>query len=113
MRISAAQGPEITQMKGWLTDWGQAMPDHSGMAGMDDAPSGGMMSGSDMGMLEKATGKQFDEAFLTGMLAHHRLLHEIFAVPSHRSPEDCVESYVSLFLDGIQAGAPAGRKARA
>lgn len=72
MRISAAQGPEITQMKGWLTDWGQAMPDHSGMAGMDDAPSGGMMSGSDMGMLEKATGKQFDEAFLTGMLAHHR-----------------------------------------
>ena len=24
------------------------------------------------GMLEKATGKQFDEAFLTGMLAHHR-----------------------------------------
>ena len=72
MRISAAQGPEITQMKGWLTEWGQTMPDHSGMAGMDDAPSGGMMSGSDLAMLEKATGKQFDEAFLTGMLAHHR-----------------------------------------
>ena len=71
-RISAAQGPEITQMTGWLTEWGQAMPDHSGMAGMDDAPSGGMMSGQDMQQLEKSTGKQFDEAFLTGMLAHHR-----------------------------------------
>lgn len=71
-RISAAQGPEITQMTGWLTEWGQAMPDHSGMAGMDGAPSGGMMSGQDMQQLEKSTGKQFDEAFLTGMLAHHR-----------------------------------------
>jgi AcrR family transcriptional regulator len=48
-----------------------------------------------------------------GMLAHHRLLHEIFRVPSHRSPEDCVESYVTLFLDGIQAGASTDRKARA
>ena len=48
-----------------------------------------------------------------GMLAHHRLLHEIFRVPSHRSPEDCVDSYVALFLGGIQAGPPAARKARA
>lgn len=48
-----------------------------------------------------------------GMLAHHRLLHEIFRVPSHRSPEDCVDSYVTLFLGGIQAGPPADRKARA
>jgi AcrR family transcriptional regulator len=48
-----------------------------------------------------------------GMLAHHRLLHEIFRVPAHRSPEDCVDSYVTLFLDGIQAGTLAARKARA
>jgi AcrR family transcriptional regulator len=48
-----------------------------------------------------------------GMLAHHRLLHEIFRVPSHRSPEDCVDSYVALFLGGIQAGIPAARKAHA
>jgi AcrR family transcriptional regulator len=48
-----------------------------------------------------------------GMLAHHRLLHEIFRVLAHRSPEDCVDSYVTLFLDGIQAGASAGRKAHA
>jgi AcrR family transcriptional regulator len=47
-----------------------------------------------------------------GMLAHHRLLHEIFRVPAHRSPEDCVDSYVNLFLDGVQAGTPATRKTR-
>jgi AcrR family transcriptional regulator len=44
-----------------------------------------------------------------GMLAHHRLLHEIFRVPAHRSPEECVDSYVTLFLKGIQAGPAEGR----
>ena len=44
------------------------------------------------------------------LIAHHRLLHELFGVALHRSPEDCVESYVSLFLDGIQTN---GGKARA
>jgi AcrR family transcriptional regulator len=38
-----------------------------------------------------------------GMLAHHRLLHEIFSVPVHRSPDDCVATYVSLFLAGLRA----------
>lgn len=37
----------------------------------------------------------------TGMIAHHRLLHEIFGVPAHRSPEDSVDAYVTLFLDGL------------
>lgn len=47
-----------------------------------------------------------------GMLAHHRLLHEIFRVPAHRSPEDCVDSYVTLFLEGILAGPAGARKPR-
>lgn len=38
-----------------------------------------------------------------GMLAHHRLLHEIFRVPAHRPPEDSVAAYVGLFLDGLRA----------
>lgn len=40
-----------------------------------------------------------------GMIVHHRLLHEIFLVPAHRSPEDAVAAYVTLFLDGLRAGA--------
>jgi AcrR family transcriptional regulator len=36
-----------------------------------------------------------------GMVVHHRLLHEIFRVPAHLEPEDSVEHYVALFLDGI------------
>jgi len=46
-----------------------------------------------------------------GMIAHHRLLHEIFGVPAHRPPEDSVTAYVALFLDGIRTG-PAPMKPR-
>lgn len=46
----------------------------------------------------------------TGMLAHHRLLHEIFKVSPHRSPGDCVETYVALFLNGLRVNSTGGRK---
>jgi hypothetical protein len=36
-----------------------------------------------------------------GMVVHHRLLHEIFAVPMHRSHEETVDAYVDLFLTGL------------
>jgi AcrR family transcriptional regulator len=36
-----------------------------------------------------------------GMVAHHRLLHEIFRVPMHCSPEEAVLAYVRIFLDGL------------
>lgn len=36
-----------------------------------------------------------------GMVAHHRLLHEIFRVPTHCSPEEAVLTYVRIFLDGL------------
>ncbi len=37
-----------------------------------------------------------------GMIVYHRLVHELFQVPMHRSPEDTVATYVALFLDGIR-----------
>jgi len=37
-----------------------------------------------------------------GMLVYHRLLHEIFLVPAHGSPEEAVSTYVTLFLDGLR-----------
>lgn len=36
-----------------------------------------------------------------GIVVHHRLLHEIFGVPMHRSYEETVETYVELFLNGL------------
>jgi AcrR family transcriptional regulator len=48
-----------------------------------------------------------------GMVVHHRLLHEIFGVPMHRSHQDTVSAYVDLFLRGLVATTPprmAGRR---
>jgi AcrR family transcriptional regulator len=39
-----------------------------------------------------------------GMVVHHRLLHEIFHVPMHRSHEETVATYVELFLNGLKQG---------
>jgi AcrR family transcriptional regulator len=45
-----------------------------------------------------------------GMVVHHRLLHEIYRLPMHRSHEDTVATYVELFLTGLVKGAGRGRK---
>ncbi len=76
-RIAAAQEPEITQMQGWLEDWGQQGTDGGGMGhdsghGDDGDGSGtGMMSEADMKSLEDSSGAEFDEMFLSMMIEHH------------------------------------------
>lgn len=37
-----------------------------------------------------------------GIIVHHRLLHDIFGVPMHRTHEDVVTEYVAVFLHGLQ-----------
>ncbi|MGC4154547.1 MAG: DUF305 domain-containing protein [Propionicimonas sp.] len=70
-RITAAQGPEIDLMTGWLQEWGE--PVNPDMAGMDH---GGMdMDGMDqaaaMEELAGLTGVDVDRRFLDLMTAHH------------------------------------------
>lgn len=70
-QIKAAQDPEITTMKGWLTDWGVSYKD-SGMGGMTDMDHGdGMMSQSDMDQLDQANGVEASRLFLEQMIVHH------------------------------------------
>jgi AcrR family transcriptional regulator len=45
-----------------------------------------------------------------GMVVHHRLLHEIFGVPMHRSYDDTVTTYVDLFLNGLVRTTPRGAR---
>lgn len=73
-RISAAQGPEIELMSGWLTAWGEdaaADVQHGGMdhRGMDME---GMDQDEAMAALEGLTGPELDRRFLELMTAHHR-----------------------------------------
>ncbi|WNF01618.1 DUF305 domain-containing protein [Streptomyces luomodiensis] len=73
-KIKKAQSPEIETMSGWLTAWGEKVPD-AGMPGMDHhsgASMPGMMSEADMSKLRKLSGDAFDTAFLQMMISHHR-----------------------------------------
>ncbi|WP_030674413.1 DUF305 domain-containing protein [Streptomyces cellulosae] len=76
-KIKGAQDPEIKTMSGWLTAWGEEVPeDMSSMPGMDHDMSSmpdmpGMMSSEDMGKLDKASGTEFDKMFLEMMVQHH------------------------------------------
>ena len=65
--IKAAQGPEIKQMKSWLSDWGQKL---DSMSGMD--MSGTLMSDADMNALKSSTGLAASKLFLTQMTVHHK-----------------------------------------
>ena len=70
-QIVDAQGPEIDKMSSWLTEWGQPVPED--MSGMDMSGSmPGMMSSDDMDNLANASGAEFDQMFLTMMIAHHQ-----------------------------------------
>jgi uncharacterized protein (DUF305 family) len=75
-QIARAQGPEITQMQGYLRSWGSpAAPDPGGMAGMSGMDHGGtmpgMMSDQQMRRLGAANGTEFDRLFLQMMIEHH------------------------------------------
>jgi uncharacterized protein (DUF305 family) len=64
--IVAEQGPEITQMKSWLSEAGASLEMGHHMA-MD-----GLLSSAQMTALSAATGEAFDKLFLSGMIAHHK-----------------------------------------
>ncbi|MFE1025136.1 DUF305 domain-containing protein [Streptomyces sp. NPDC058818] len=66
-RISAAQGPEITAMKGWLKNHGEK---ESG-GGHDHDAMPGMATEAQLEKLRAAKGKAFDQLFLKLMITHH------------------------------------------
>ncbi|QUW83758.1 DUF305 domain-containing protein [Streptomyces mirabilis] len=66
-RIAAAQGPEITTMKGWLTahDGDKRPTEHR----HEEMP--GMATEAQLKQLRAARGKAFDALFLKLMITHH------------------------------------------
>ncbi|MFN0027100.1 MAG: DUF305 domain-containing protein [Acidimicrobiales bacterium] len=69
-RVQAAQDPEITQMKQWLSAWGKPLQmDTTG--GHDMSTMQGMMSSEDMMALGAANGANFDTMWLEMMVRHH------------------------------------------
>lgn len=71
-RIKAAQAPEINQMSGWLTGWGEPVPDTSTSGGGMTMGEDGMMTEEEMTALHEATGEDFDRMWLEMMIRHHQ-----------------------------------------
>jgi len=64
-KISAEQGPEIEQMRSWLRA-ANAPAEMGHQMSMD-----GMLSDAEMEQLANASGAEFDQLFVLGMIAHH------------------------------------------
>ena len=64
--IKAAQAPEIEQMQGWLTSWGNPP-----MPAMDTMPMEGMVAPADIEKLKAASGPEATKLFLEQMIGHH------------------------------------------
>ncbi|MFD5103468.1 DUF305 domain-containing protein [Streptomyces albidochromogenes] len=70
-RIEKAQGPEIRTLSGWLTAWGEDVPEGGATGGHAWHSAAGMMAAEEMDELEKSSGEAFDTAFLRMMVEHH------------------------------------------
>lgn len=70
-QIKAAQSPEITEMSGWLTSWGQKVPAAGMDMGMPGMDMPGVMTSAEMSKLQAATGVAFDKLWLQMMISHH------------------------------------------
>ncbi|WP_028811868.1 DUF305 domain-containing protein [Streptomyces flavidovirens] len=69
--IKKAQGPEIKTLSGWLTAWGEEVPEGNESGEHAGHSMSGMMTSKDMDNLEKSSGRAFDTAFLELMIKHH------------------------------------------
>lgn len=70
--ISAAQEPEITQMEGFLTAWGEGSDgDTHADHGTDHSTMAGMVDEETMTKLRGLSGEAFDTLWLESMIAHH------------------------------------------
>jgi uncharacterized protein (DUF305 family) len=81
-KIDQSQVAEIAIMQDWLRRNGQVAPDTSSWHTMRMA---GMLTDDQLEELDRATGVEFDHAFLTMMIQHHegalQMVKDLFAVP--------------------------------
>ena len=82
MKIDQSQVAEIIIMQDWLRSNGQVAPDTGSWRTMKMA---GMLTEEQLQELDKATGVEFDRAFLTLMIQHHegaiKMVDDLFATP--------------------------------
>ena len=85
LRIQVSQDDEMSMMRTWLSERGQAIPGPHA----HHEPGGfmpGMLTSEEMAALAAAKGVEFDRLFLQGMIKHHlgaiTMVEELFKTPS-------------------------------
>jgi uncharacterized protein (DUF305 family) len=82
IKIDQSQVAEIRQMQDWLRNNGQFAPDTSSWRTMSMP---GMLTAAQLDTLDKATGVEFERAFLELMIMHHegalKMVDDLFAKP--------------------------------
>ena len=101
-KIEGAQGPEIETMTGWLTAWGEPVPEE--MPGMDhSAGMPGMMSTQDMASLQAAKGSEFDTMWLQMMIQHHQGAIDMAKTELSQGSNTDAKALAQKIIDGQQS----------
>ncbi len=122
-RIAIAQEDEITFMRTWLADRGEAVPPaavahsasahagHTGMASsspdsasfMNHQLMPGMLTAAELAQLDKARGDKFDRLFLTFMIRHHEgalaMVEQLLASPGAAQDDEVYRFVADVNVD--------------
>jgi len=99
-QIKSAQDPEIDLMTQWLTDWEKPLMD---MSEEHDMSMDGMLSVDEIAALGQLMGEEFDQAWATAMIAHHKGAIKMAETVKEDGKSTLVEDLASLIMQEQQS----------
>ena len=99
-QIKSAQDPEIDLMSQWLTDWDQPLMD---MSEKHDMSMDGMLSVDEIAALGELTGAEFDQAWATAMIAHHKGAIKMAETVKDEGQSTLVQDLANLIMQEQQS----------
>ena len=99
-QIKSAQDPEIDLMTQWLTDWEKPLMD---MSEEHDMSMDGMLSVDEIAALGQLMGEEFDQAWATAMIAHHKGAIKMAETVKEDGKSTLVEDLANLIMQEQQS----------
>ena len=99
-QIKLAQDPEIDLMTQWLTDWDQPLMD---MSEEHDMSMDGMLSVDEIAALGQLVSEEFDQAWATAMIAHHKGAIKMAETVKDDGQSTLVQDLANLIMQAQQS----------